>query len=260
LCVWNLEKQEVYTNQNPEKYAAQGYFYDASQKDLDRAFREMMIARPQYASRINTSDEQLIEKYLSRSESDASIIIDRICSNHKEFYRKENVQKLLIFLHDLAYRTEVFRECALPIDERLFEKEVKTGTFGEFAQRYQLVGIRPLLYTSQMLIEDYRWYIATVTGKMKLVISDNPAQGIIDEQDDICIPLCGDTAIVFRRRNPKEPLYSKDIPQGREIVLSERSVFIYNVFQWEYANRYMFGEHESLEFVKLMCERNQHKT
>ena len=88
MCVWNLEKQKVYTNQNPEKYAAQGYFYDASQKDLDRAFREMMIAHPQYASRINTSDEQLIEKYLSRSESDASIIIDQICSNHKEFYRK----------------------------------------------------------------------------------------------------------------------------------------------------------------------------
>lgn len=259
LCVWKLETQKLLTNQNRENFAVKRYFYDACQEDLEIAFREMIIARPQYASRIDTSDVQLIEHYLNKSEHDASIIIDQICQDHKAFYVKENVQKLLIFLHDLAYRTEAFREYVEPMDAQLFEDEVRAGTFGEYAQRYQLVGIRPLIYTSQMLIRDYKWYIATVPGKMKLVISDNPAQGIVDEQDEICIPLCGDTAILFRRRNPKEPFYSKDAPNGREIVLSERSVFIYNAFQRQYANRYMFGDQESLEFVKYMYERQPDK-
>ena len=255
LCVWNLETNKLLTNQNRDNFAVKGYFYDACQEDLDLAFREIRMARPQMASRIDTSGEQLIEHYLNKSESDTSEIMDQICQDHKAFYNKENVQKLLIFLHDLAYRTEAFRECAVPIDEKLFEEEVKAGTFGEHAQRYQLVGVRPLMYTSQMLVRDYKWYIATVPGKMQLVISDNPAQGIIEEQDDICIPLCGNIAIIFRRKNPKEPLYSKDIPNGREIVLSERSVFIYNALQRQYANRYMFGDQESLEFVKNMYEK-----
>ena len=252
LCVWNIETHKLLTNQNRDNFAVKGYFYDACKEDLNLAFREIRMARPQIASRIDTSDEQLIEHYLDKSESDASKIIDQICQDHKAFYKKENVQKLLIFLHDLAYRTEAFRECAVPIDERLFAEEVKAGTFGEYAQRYQLAGIRPLMYTTQMLIRDYKWYVATVPGKMKLVISDNPAQGIVDQQDDICIPLCGDTAIIFRRKTPKEPLCSRDVPNGREIVLSERSVFIYNAFQRQYANRFMFGNQESLEFVKYM--------
>ena len=101
---------------------------------------------------------------------------------------------------------------------------------------------------------NYNWYIGTVPGQMKLLISDNPAQGIMLGFNDICIPLCGDKAIIFRIANPDAPILSKDMPVGDEIVLSERSVFAYNAVQLSYANRFVFGDKMSLAILKAISE------
>ena len=105
-------------------------------------------------------------------------------------------------------------------------------------------------------MENYNWYIGTVTGSQKLLISDNPAQGIILGFNDICIPLSGETAIIFRIANSESPILSEDQPAGNEIKLSDRSVFSYNAVQLSYANRFAFGDKSSLLLLKSMCDRN----
>lgn len=256
LCVWMPKEQKILVNQNPEKYAVIGYFYDASKEELEQALQEMFRVRQEYAPYINTSDEQLIEKFLSRSESDAAVIIEQICTDHDALYIRSNMQKMIIFLHDLAYRSEVFRDCVVPTGNSRFDEILLSDNFGKTLQNYQLAGISPLLKTAYLLVTEYNWYVGTVDGAMKLLVSDNPAQGIIYEKDDICIPLSGDTAIIFRRKQPKAPLDSKDMPINNEIALSERSVFIYNAYQLSYANRYMFGDEKSLSYLQRMNDGN----
>lgn len=265
FCVWNLMNDNIIPRQRSENYAAKRYFYDANKIELKQALEEVLKLYPEEASIIDAADEQFIEKGLSRMEADVSKVLDLICNNHKELYDKVNTQKLIIFLHDLAYRSEKYRNQLDNIREQslmhlkemgIDPKQVEgMNTTGKDNQLYQMVGIAPLLKTAKMLVENYNWYIGTVSGAMKLVISDNPAQGIMLGFNDICIPLSGDKAIIFRIIDPEAPIVSKDMPSDNEIKLTERSVFAYNTIQLSYANRFMFGDKVSLTFLKMMSDR-----
>ena len=265
ICVWNLMEDKILTRQRPENYAAKRYFYDANKDELKQALKEMEILYPDAAPIINAEDEQFIEKGLSRIEADVSPILDLISINHEALYNETNMQKLIIFLHDLAYRSEKYREQLDNIREQILTHLEKLGVSldqvkeieqtGKDNQLYQLVGVVPLLETAKMLLENYNWYIGIVSGNMKLVISDNPAQGIYLGFNDICIPLSGDKAIIFRVKDPEALIISKDMPVGNEIKLTERSVFAYNAVQMLYANRFMFGDKASLSFLKMMTDR-----
>lgn len=265
LCVWNLMTDNILTRQRPENYAAKRYFYDAEKEELKETLEEMSKLYPDSIPIIDAADEQFVEKGLSRMEADVSQILDLISTNHEALYNETNMQKLIIFLHDLAYRSEKYREQLDNIREQTLTHLEKLGISpdkvkgieqtGKDNQLYQLVGIAPLLKTAKMLLENYNWYIGIVSGNMKLVISDNPAQGIFLGFNDICIPLSGDKAIIFRVNDPDALIVSKDMPVGNEIKLTERSVFAYNAVQMSYANRFMFGDKASLSFLKMMADR-----
>lgn len=265
ICVWNLMKDTILTRQRPENYAAKRYFYDADTVELKQALEEIAKLYPDAVPIIDAADEQFVEKGLSHVEADVSKILDLICNNHKALYDEVNMQKLIIFLHDLAYRSEKYRDQLDNIIKQTLMHLEKMGITAEQVERmdktgkdnqlYHLVGIAPLLKTAKKLTENYNWYIGTVSGNMKLVISDNPAQGIMLGFNDICIPLNGDKAIIFRIINPEAPIISKDMPVGNEIKLTERSVFAYNAVQMSYANRFIFGDKASLAFLKMMSDR-----
>lgn len=265
ICVWNLMNDTILTRQRPENYAAKKYFYDTDKVELKQALEEMVKLYPDAVPIIDAADEQFVEKELSRVEADASKILELIYNNHEALYEENNILKLIIFLHDLAYRSEKYRDQLDNIREQTLMHLGKMGITAEQVegmdktgknnQLYQLVGIAPLLKTAKMLIENYNWYIGTISGDLKLVISDNPAQGIMLGFNDICIPLSGDKAIIFRIIDPDAPIISKDMPVGNEIKLTERSVFAYNAVQMAYANRFMFGDKASLTFLKMMNDR-----
>ena len=245
-------KDTILIRQRPENYAAKRYFCDASKAELKQVLEEMAKLYPNAVPIIETAD--------------VSKILDLICNDYEALYEEINAQKLIIFLHDLAYRSEKYRDQLDNIREQTLMHLEKMGIAaeqvegmdktGKDEQLYQLVGIAPLLKTSKMLVENYNWYIGTVQGTMKLVISDNPAQGIRLGFNDICIPLNGDKAIIFRIIDPKAPILSKDTPVGNEIKLTERSVFVYNAVQMSYANRFMFGDKASLTFLKRISDRH----
>ena len=265
ICVWNLMNDTILTRQRPENCAAKRYFYDTDKVELKQALEEMVKLYPDAVPIIDAADEQFIEKGLSREEADASKILELICNNHEALYDENNMLKLIIFLHDLAYRSEKYRDQLDNIREQTLMHLGKMGITAEQVegmdktgkdnQLYQLVGIAPLLKTAKELTENYNWYIGTVSGNIKLVISDNPAQGIMLGFNDICIPLSGDKAIIFRIIDPDAPIISKDMPVGNEIKLTERSVFAYNAVQMSYANRFMFGDKASLTFLKMLNDR-----
>jgi uncharacterized membrane protein len=261
ICVWNLMNDTISSSQRSENYAAKRYFYDANKVELEKALEEMAKLYPNAISSIDVTDEQFVEKSLSRMEADASKVLNLICNDSKALYDETNMQKLIIFLHDLAFRTEKYRAQLDIIREQTLmhlkkmsispdQVEAMDKT-GKDNQLYQLVGIAPLLKTAKMLTENYNWYIGTVSGTMKLIISDNPAQGISLGFNDICIPLSGEKAIIFRILDPDGPIVSKDMPVDNEIKLTEKSVFAYNAIQLSYANRFMFGDKYSLDFLKM---------
>lgn len=265
ICVWNLMTNNILTRQRPENYATKRYFYDAKKEELKEALEEISKLYPDSIPIIDAADEQFVEKGLSRMEADVSKILDSISSNNEALYNKTNMQKLIIFLHDLAYRSDKYREQldntreqTLTHLERLGispDKVKGIAQTGRSNQLYQLAGIAPLLKTAKMLLENYNWYIGIVSGNMKLVISDNPAQGILLGINDICIPLSGDKAIIFRVNDPDALIISKDMPVGTDIKLTERSVLAYNEVQMSFANRFMFGDKASLSSLKMIADR-----
>lgn len=265
ICVWKLKENEILTRQEPGKYAARRYFYDTNETELLESLKEMTELYPEAVAKADVSDEQFVEKALSRVEGATATIMDAICEDSSQLFNEANMATLVLFLHELAFRSEKYRETIdntrsqllafldkLGVDSNAVEEVRKTG---KEIQLYQLMGIRPAVNTAKSLIENYNWYIGTVPGQMKLLISDNPAQGIMLGFNDICIPLCGDKAIIFRITNPDAPILSKDIPVGDEIILSERSVFAYNAVQLSYANRFMFGDKMSLAILKVISDK-----
>lgn len=110
ICVWDLMNNTILTRQCPENYAAKRYFYDTNKECLKQALEEIEKLYPDVAPILDTADEQFVEKALSREEADVSKILDLICNNHEALYDDVNMQKLIIFLHDLAYRSEKYRD------------------------------------------------------------------------------------------------------------------------------------------------------
>lgn len=256
LCVWNLSTDQVLDNQSSRNFASSKYFYDTNSEDLKELISEIASVRPKLLEKVDLEDEQFVEKELGRMEGDVAGIIRDITQDHSKIYEKVVEQKLIIFLHDLAYRTENPRKEIEMVKNATIHHSTQNNIAqaakdsAKKTQLYYLHGLKPLLDTAHMLKEKYDWYIGVVSGKYKLLISDDPAKGIRLGFNDICIPISGDLAIIFRAHYTAASYISKDTPTNGEITLSERSVFVYNAWQRICAKRFMFGDKKTIEFIK----------
>ena len=102
FSVWKLDDDCILTRQRPENYAARRFFYDASNEELKKALAEMTKLYPDAIPIIDAADEQFVEKGLSRMEADLTTILDLVTRDHSALYNETNLQKLIIFLHDLT--------------------------------------------------------------------------------------------------------------------------------------------------------------
>lgn len=260
LTVWNMSKDIILQGQSARNYASIRYYYDSTKEELKKSLSETFRVYPELKEELNEFDCQLIEHGLGRVEADFAETLRKIDGNNDLIYNEEVRNIIVIFLHMLAYRTESFRMHMDKINDitkqhiskmNIDVDEVRSlKSNGKETQLYQLLGIRPLLKSANMLIENYNWYIGTVKGEMKLVISDDVAKNIRLGFNDICIPISCDKGIIFRTIDETAPLISKDEPEGNIINLSQRSVFAYNAMQLSHTNRFMFGNKYSLEFLR----------
>lgn len=156
------------TRQRPENDAAKRYFYVADKVELKRALEEPAKLHPEGIPGVDTGDEQFVEKALSRVDADAAKIMDLVCEKHEALYDKVNVQKLIIFLHNLAYRSEKCRSRLDFLSEQTIASMARLGIAPEQVEEmnrtgkedplYQLLGVTPVLKTAKMLTENYNWH------------------------------------------------------------------------------------------------------
>ena len=103
-----------------------------------------------------------------------------------------------------------------------------------------------------MLMLNYDWYYGIVSSDLKLLISDNPVQMLAFGFNDCCFPISPKKAIIFRVRGDNVKILSHDKPQSGIVNLSMRSVFIYNLIQQSQAERFLFGDKISVQFLKAI--------
>lgn len=264
IDIWDIRNDRFLENQSPKKFAAKKYYYDITPELLRSGLADMIKLFPEIADKLDSENFQIIEKMLGRSESDIANILRDIDAYEDNLFKYENKIKITIFLYELAYRTEAFRDSMENIHHRSVEayenlgippERVKKLTKGgKDTQINMLLSLGQLIKSTEILLNSYGWYYAEVKGTLKLLISDDPARGVWLGFNDICLPIANNKAIVLRIANPSAPMISKDMPDNNKIVLSERSVMVYNLIQCSYANRFMFGDVNSMAIIKRFCD------
>ena len=196
ISVLKLDNGTVLDNRKVENFAVANYFYDADKEQIAEILKEDLKVFPELCDNEKLSDEQFPEHALAREESAISKMLNELQEDLSRIHISSNRNLMVIFLHSLAYRTKQFRDqmdainnktekwlnsmCDnLGLDEETKKKIIETNcSTGKNTQLYQILGIKPVLETMQMLQYNYEWYEAVNNTELDFVISDNPAQTV----------------------------------------------------------------------------------
>ena len=272
ISVLKLDNGTVLDNRKVKNFAVENYFYDADKEQIAEILKEDLKVFPELCDNENLSDEQFTEHALSREESAISKMLNELQEDLSRIHISSNRNLMIIFLHSLAYRTKQFRDqmdainnktekwlnsiCDnLGLDEETKKKAIETNcSTGKNTQLYQILGIKPVLETMQMLQYNYEWYEAVNNTELDFVISDNPAQTVRNGFNDICIPVSSNKAIILRIKDKTAPLISKDMPENGVINLSLDSVIAYNCMQLAMGQKFLFGTSDAIKYMKKLWE------
>ena len=272
ISVLKLDNGTVLDNRKVKNFAVENYFYDADKEQIAEILKEDLKVFPELCDNENLSDEQFTEHALSREESAISKMLNELQEDLSRIHISSNRNLMIIFLHSLAYRTKQFRDqmdainnktekwlnsiCDnLGLDEETKKKAIETNcSTGKNTQLYQILGIKPVLETMQMLQYNYEWYEAVNNTELDFVISDNPAQTARNGFNDICIPVSSNKAIILRIKDKTAPLISKDMPENGVINLSLDSVIAYNCMQLAMGQKFLFGTSDAIKYMKKLWE------
>ena len=272
ISVLKLDNGTVLDNRKVENFAVANYFYDADKEQIAEILKEDLKVFPELCDNEKLSDEQFTEHALAREESAISKMLNELQEDLSRIHISSNRNLMVIFLHSLAYRTKQFRDqmdainnktekwlnsmCDnLGLDEETKKKIIETNcSTGKNTQLYQILGIKPVLETMQMLQYNYEWYEAVNNTELDFVISDNPAQTVRNGFNDICIPVSSNKAIIFRIKDKVAPLISKDMPENGVINLSLNSVIAYNCMQLAMGQKFLFGTSDAINCMKSLWE------
>ena len=265
ISVYFREDGRLLSNQNSRNYAADRYYYDASRDELEILLREQIGLYPEIQQCIDWNNPQLIEHYFSRSEAAAKELFDQIEQDPAVVDADGSVARIIIFLHDLAYRNHAYRDdiakikSAMNLTEK--ERQYVEDTYGQGQARSQqlnaITGISPVLQTNQKLIGEYEIFFATAEKDARFLISDDPAYAVRLDFPEFCFPLSGKHALLFRKPNVMAPIMGTDIPVGNRISISIPNVVRYNLLQFCFSSQYVFGDALNLGQLKLLWENAQ---
>ena len=267
FSVFDKAADKILENQNPKNFASKRYYYDIDSDTLLEMMSDTFRILPNAINNPILQDSQFIESALNRVETSISSIFSAIEENPEVLYDTDNQSKILIFLHQMIYRVDSYREQNGYITKQLVDFLHNLGLsesdiaavkekhgIRETAkqdQLYQIVNIASMLRTAIPLLELYVWYYGIVEESyLHLITSDNPAFQIFLGFNDICFPISPKKALIFRIKDADAPLISRDKPNGHKIILSQRSVFAYNLIQEANARRFMFGNSEAFKALK----------
>lgn len=275
ITVLKLDNGIILDNRKVENFAVANYFYDTDKEQIAEILKEDLKVFPELCDSEKLSDEQFTEHALAREESAISKMLNELQEDLSKIHISSNKSLMIIFLHSLAYRTKQFRDQTdeinnkteevlnsmcdnLGLDEETKKKTIEANcSSGKNTQLYQILGIKPVLGTMQMLQDNYDWYEAVNNTELDFVISDNPALAVRVGFNDICIPISRNKAIIFRIKDKTAPFISKDIPENGVINLSLNSVIVYNSMQLATGQKFLFGTSNAIRCMKKMWEVSQ---
>ena len=272
LSVFFKESGQIRLNQTPKKYAFDRYYYDTSKDELKELMREQVALIPEMKQLIDWDDPQFLEHYFGRIEGDTKELFDRIEQNPAEIYVDGNVARIIIFLHDLAYRNHAYRDdiekinaqtlkalsiMALSKSEKAYAEKMYGTKQAREQQLHAIAGVVPVLQTYQKLLGEYDLFFAIAEGNARFLISDDPAFAVRFDLPEICFPLSGKHALLFRKPNVTAPIMGTDVPVDNKISVSIPNVVRYNLFQFSFASRNVFGDALNLRQMKLLLEKAQ---
>ena len=250
---------------SPRAFAHEKYFYDV---DSDALLQLLETYYPfiDPVSRRKLSQTQAIEKMLGRLEGDANLVLDKLNNDPLALFNKDVQIILLLFLHALSIRTVAQRSQIENIHHQTVDwlkkfeisanseaAEYVESTAEEYSKKWQigrLLSPDAALEFAQMVMLNYDWYYGVVNSDLNLIISDNPVRMLAFGFNDCCFPISPKRAIIFRIRGDDIKIFSHDKPEKGVINLSLRSIFIYNLIQQSQAERFLFGDEISIEFLK----------
>lgn len=272
ITVFKLDDGTVMDNRKVENFAVANYFYDTNKEQLMEILKEDLEIFPELCDSEELLDEQFTEHTLANEEAAISNMLNDLQENLSKICISRNRSLMIIFLHSLAYRTKQFRDqmdtindkteevlnsmCDnLGFDEDTKKKTVETNcSVGKNTQLYQILGIKPVLETMKMLLNNYDWYEAVNNTELDFVVSDNPAHAVRVGFNDICIPISCNKAVILRIKDKTAPLISKDMPENGVINLSLNSVIAYNCMQLVTAQKFLFGTSDAINCMKSLWE------
>lgn len=272
VSVFFIEDGRLLSNQNPRNYAAERYYYDVSKDELKELLKQQVEINPDVEHNIDWDNPQLIEVYFSRCEADVKELFDRLEKGTDQIASVGNIAKIVVFLHDLAYRNHAYRDTIAKINEVTYlalmqlnlteeQRQYVEKTYGQKQARDQqlhaITDVAPVLQTYTKLFGEYELYFATAEKDARFLISDDPAFAIRLDEPEICFPLSGKHALLFRRLGVTASIMGADMPIGNRISISIPNVVRYNTLQFCAASRYVFGDAFNLGQMKLLLEKTQ---
>jgi len=256
FSVYFKSNQRIINNQNPRNFAARRDYYDFNQEELAKY-------------KIDSKFKKLLEDGLSREENDIAIIVKSLDNNPALIKNDDIKEKLLLFIHLLAYRNDsvrndlerignmtrdYFADCPNEqIKQRIETMYSERSSFE--SQLYFLTGDKPIKDTVCAL-QNYDWYVGYASGDSEFIISDNPAMALRMHFPEIVVPLSLKMALIVRDNQCTSPIMGTGQFDELVIDVSVDNVVRYNILQHTYSNRCLFGSNTILKQMAPLFKLN----
>jgi len=262
VCVYLILKDRILINQNPRNFAACRYMYNLDETELKEVLEQFILFYPQIVNALDFSDPLFIEKYFSRIEGEVNQLFTRILQQDHLVLSLEDKFKLIIFLHDLAYRTKFYRETLDMIAENsnsiindigkannMTEKELKKSYFevGTKSHIKHFFDLRSFVEFSNMILSNYEFCYAKNQGVVDFILSDNPAFQISMGMNDFCFPISPKRAIVLRCKNRGAKMICSIPNIHHVLLLNSNNVMEYNISNAAFSYEFLFGTYITLK-------------
>lgn len=228
---------------------------------------------PEYQNCIDWHDSQFMEHMFSRSEADAKIVLDEIVDHPEKIHESEIQSKLIIYMHDLAYRVESYRDLNDYINKTTYDwiskMNLSKNSQKSFEKRYgphqsrkeqlfQVTSLSAVLRTANKLQTEYEWFWGQTLYNGELILSDDPLLSLKLDYPEIVFPVSRTNAIILRKTGVSARIMGTDKPENGIINISIRNSLKYDLLQLCAMNRYVFGSERILKLLITLwkCRRN----
>lgn len=257
-----IEKRGYYNTSRA--FAHKKFFYDLD-PDVLKEILEKYFSFTDYRSAEKLSKIQVVEKLLGEIEGKTNSVLDKLDKDPSALQDDKIKIIVAIFIHSLSVRTIAQRNQIYNAHSQLSDwlkrfdisnnqelVDFCNDTSEEYSKKWQirrLLSPEIVIEFSNNLIKNYNWYYGVTNSVLRFIISDNPAEMIAFHFNDCCFPISPQKAIIFRAKGDNVKYFTHESYKNDIVNISSRSVYIYNVIQELQAERFLFGDKISIQYL-----------